>query len=259
MKYRSRSHTLTLEALVAENLDDDVLAGTPFMELNDVWTRPSKSLIGIGESTYRYTKKDNVPLSSQRIHVGRSSDAVTVWPGDFLEIDVPPEFPDAEYAVEPRIDCHLNSKCKYEQVWPLPQIVKSVENKLRIPNLSHEPKILHKYEQFCNVRSVSTVSNSIPPNTCHRNKSILEDKYPHIKISNDPNNITPSVYKDKFECINKEFSHVFSSKIPGYNGASGHVKAVVNMGPAACPHKEREGCHYIIRTNLINLGTYLYF
>ena len=80
----------------------------------------------------------------------------------------------------PRIDCHLNSKCKYEQVWPLPQIVKSVKNKLRIPNLSHEPKILHKYEQFCNVRSVSTVSNSIPPNTCHRNKSILEDKYPHV-------------------------------------------------------------------------------
>jgi len=238
LKISYKSHTLTLEALVAENLDDDVLAGTPFMELNDVWTRPSKSLIGIGESTYRYTKKDNVPLSSQRIHVGRSSDAVTVWPGDFLEIDVPPEFPDAEYAVEPRIDCHLNSKCKYEQVWPLPQIVKSVENKLRIPNLSHEPKILHKYEQFCNVRSVSTVSNSIPPNTCHRNKSILEDKYPHIKISNDPNNITPSVYKDKFECINKEFSHVFSSKIPGYNGASGHVKAVVNMGPVMPPQRK---------------------
>ena len=241
INFTFKSHTLTLEALVAENLDDDVLAGTPFMELNDVWTRPSKSLIGIGEATYRYTKKDNVPLSSQRVHIGRSSSAVTVWPGDFLEIDVPSEFPDAEYAVEPRTDCHLNSKCKYDQLWPLPQLVKSIENKIRIPNMSNEPKLLHKHEQFCNVRTVTTCSSTSISNLCHRNNSkpvILEDRHPHSKISCDPHNITPVAYKGKFEHINKEFSHVFSSKIPGYNGSSGHVKAVVNMGPVMPPQRK---------------------
>ena len=241
VKFSFKAHSLLLEALVAENLDDDVLAGTPFMESNDVWTRPSRAVIGIGDSTYHYEKKGNVPLSSQRVHVGRSSNAVTVWPGDFFEIDIPHDFPDAEYVVEPRSDCHLNSKCRFNQIWPLPQIVKSVENKVRIPNLSNEPKHLHKHEQFCNVRGVITCSDLSSVNSGHTNNSksgVIHDKNPHLKISNDPHNITPREYKNKFENINQEFSHVFSSKIPGYNGTSGHVKAVVNMGPVMPPQRK---------------------
>jgi hypothetical protein len=41
------SHTLHLDALVVNNLDVDVLAGTPFMVTNDISIRPSKQQITI--------------------------------------------------------------------------------------------------------------------------------------------------------------------------------------------------------------------
>jgi len=240
IKVSFKSHTLVLDALVAENLDDDVLAGTPFLETNDVWIRPSKSLIGIGENRYTYTKSGNVPLSSHRVHVVKSPAAVTVWPGDYLEVAIPEEYADTEYAVEPRTDSHLNSKCQFQQVWPLPQILQSVENKIRIPNLSNEPKVIRKHEQFCCIRNVTTNFNSSPSYNVNKAHSITmpTERLAYTNISIDPHNITPDDIKFKFKCLNKEFSHVFTSKFSGYNGASGHVKAVVNMGPAMPPQRK---------------------
>jgi len=43
------------EGLVVENLDVDILAGTPFMETNDISIHPAKRQVTIGEdTTYAY-------------------------------------------------------------------------------------------------------------------------------------------------------------------------------------------------------------
>ena len=45
----------TFEGLVVENLDVDILAGTPFMEANDISFRPAKCQVTLGEgATYTY-------------------------------------------------------------------------------------------------------------------------------------------------------------------------------------------------------------
>ena len=48
-------HKYILEALVVENLDVDILAGVPFMEVNDVTVRPAKREITFkGDTVYQY-------------------------------------------------------------------------------------------------------------------------------------------------------------------------------------------------------------
>ena len=46
--------TLKLEALVVDDLDVDILAGIPFMTVNDISVRPAKQQIMINESTLVY-------------------------------------------------------------------------------------------------------------------------------------------------------------------------------------------------------------
>ena len=41
------NHTFNFEGLIVENLDVEVLAGTPFMEMNDIAVRPAKRPITI--------------------------------------------------------------------------------------------------------------------------------------------------------------------------------------------------------------------
>ena len=99
---------LNLDALVVEDLDVDVLAGTPFLIANDISLRPAKSQIIIrGSDVVDYfSGLTTGPLSSVRrtqSHVLRSpSTASVIWPGEFLELTVPPELgQDCILAVEP--------------------------------------------------------------------------------------------------------------------------------------------------------------
>ena len=45
------THDFNFEGLVVENLDVEVLAGTPFMERNDVAIRPAKRQISLNDGT----------------------------------------------------------------------------------------------------------------------------------------------------------------------------------------------------------------
>ena len=111
-----KGHTLLLEALVAVDLDDDVLGGTPFMEYNDVWVRPKNKVLGIADDIYEYKTGKCPQLSNKRVftEVLRAPQSVTVWPGEYLEVDVPDHYAGEEVALEPRSDTPLNSKCLYD-------------------------------------------------------------------------------------------------------------------------------------------------
>ncbi|KAJ8388921.1 hypothetical protein AAFF_G00126770 [Aldrovandia affinis] len=105
--FQRDGHNLYFEGLVVEDLDSDILAGIPFMEKNDVSIRPAKHQICLGDDVYRYgtyhTSTDRHAV--QRAHVLRAPAKSTVWPGEYIELDLPPDLcdVDGELAVEPHM------------------------------------------------------------------------------------------------------------------------------------------------------------
>ena len=102
-------HTFIFEGLVVENLDVDVLAGTPFMESNDIAVRPAKRQVILGDGTiHNYGSQKPVSISPTAccaIVLRSSPTSTTVWPGEFLEVELPGDAPpDSVYALEPQTD-----------------------------------------------------------------------------------------------------------------------------------------------------------
>ena len=157
------------EGLVVENLDVDVLAGTPFMEKNDVAVRPAKQQVILGDGkcyTYGSCNVQPVNTTARRAMVLRAPpNSTVVWPGDFVEVALPSAAPpDSDYALEPRMDTPRVRRLATSDIWPPPGIVSSVAGKIRIPNLSCDPHCLTRSEHFCQVNLVySPVTPSVPP------------------------------------------------------------------------------------------------
>ena len=64
------------------------------------------------------------------------SPSSVVWPGHFLELDLPDRIPpDSILAIEPRRDCSKSTGDR-----PPLSIVEAVARKIRIPNETHQPK-----------------------------------------------------------------------------------------------------------------------
>ena len=159
--FNREGRDFTFEGLVVENLDVDVLAGTPFMETNDIAVRPAKRQVILGNGSiisYGSQHPATVNSAARRAIVLRSPPkSMTVWPGEFVEVDLPSDVPpDSEYALEPRTDSPSIRKLSASQLWPAPRIVSSVAGKIRIPNLSSEPHFLKRNEHFCQVRATFT-------------------------------------------------------------------------------------------------------
>ena len=86
--------SLSLEALVVDDLDVDVLAGTPFMIANDISVRPAKCQVRIQDSLVIYYQRRAPPnpvshaVRRAQCHIVRSSSPSTVlWPGEVIEVD----------------------------------------------------------------------------------------------------------------------------------------------------------------------------
>ena len=129
------SHELFFEGLVVENLDTEILAGIPFMEKNYVSIRPSRREVILGDNhvyTYGYSPQQSTAHTIRRAHIVRApSPSTTLWPGDFVEIDLPSDMlsSDNTFSVEPHIVTEQSMS------WPEPCLVSSVSGKLRISNL----------------------------------------------------------------------------------------------------------------------------
>jgi hypothetical protein len=82
-------------------------------------------------------------LASSALVLRTPPSSTTVWPGEFVEIELPGYAPaDTEYALEPRIDAPSVKRLTASQLWPCPNIVSSVAGRIRIPNLSSDPRSL---------------------------------------------------------------------------------------------------------------------
>lgn len=54
LSFTREDWTFTFEGLVVENLDVDVLAGTPFMETNDILVRAAKRQVILGDGSIHH-------------------------------------------------------------------------------------------------------------------------------------------------------------------------------------------------------------
>ena len=154
--------TLLLDALVISDLDVDILAGIPFMTVNDVSLRPAKHQIIIQDDcivTYGHVTSDKVQNRVRRTQafvLRAESQATVVWPGSYIEVEVPKELQsDTVLAIEPRFD-----NDKHKKAWVRPQIAESVGGKLRIVNDTSDPQAVGKHEHFCQARQTLAISDS---------------------------------------------------------------------------------------------------
>ena len=248
------------EGLVIDDLDGDVLGGVPFMAQNDISVRPAKHQIILGDNTsitYPHTDQER-PALRRAVVLRGGSKSTTVWPGDFLELNIPPTsgvVRDQSYIIEARYDSH--HKCDNGQ-WPPTGIVTSVGHSIRLTNDTPMPIVVKKNSYFCQVREVSCTpvtdnppndSNHVPPasppsvpsqasvpSTCVPHNVCTSA--PYLSVSIDPDDcLTPS-YRQLFLSTNEEFQSVFTTNDKVYNGKSGPVKSIVNMGPVLPPQRK---------------------
>ncbi len=240
--------SFVFEALVVKNLDVDILAGIPFMSMNDVTVRPAKHQVILGDGTiYDYGQSLRQPTQHtvRRAQVIRGPlHRTTVWPGEFIEVDVPQDFsPNDTFALEPRLD-NLSAPIEKEShIWPQPDIVSSICGKIRIPNLTKEPQSLPRLSHFCQVRPVSAIPESPMDSSTHLEKPARRHTPTrHTNHSDpvrlDPDDTFPPSMKAKFQSLLLEYDSVFDPNFKGYNGKSGPIKAVINMGPTQPPQRK---------------------
>lgn len=233
---------LAFEGLVVEHLDVEILAGTPFMESNDIAVRPARKEVLIRGTPYKYgsTGNQTAPKARRAIVLRAPPSNTTIWPGEFVELQLPSDTPpDSVYALEPRTDSPTSQSAKTTQLWPPPAIVSSVSGKIRIPNLSDKPRLLKRNEHFCQVSPVFS-----PPDTTQapfptlRQKPARSPSNHSTSVSLDPNTLLPTEIRQKFQESLVEFDSVFDTNYQGYNGASGPFEAKVTMGPVEPPQRK---------------------
>ena len=246
------------EGLVVEDLDVEVLAGTPFMETNDVAVRPAKKEVHLGNgSVYTYGSKSTpspLPTVRRAFVLRAPAPSKTVWPGEFVEVRLPDDAPmDSEYALEPRTDASSSHNLKASQMWPQPSVVSSVARAIRIPNLSTEPRTLKHHEHFCQAIPLfepKEVPPTGPPPTQLPSPPSNASYSPSVQVH--PDRILPRAVRANFQSLLREYDSVFDPQFPGYNGSAGPYQAKVNMGPVEPPQQKGRLPQYA-RDKLIEL------
>ena len=261
-------HYFTLEALVIENIDVNVLAGVPFMTANDIAFRPSRRQILLSDGTIleycaQPSRGAHVVRRAQACVLRAHPSATTIWPVDFLELLVPIDnFPEyITFHLDPRTDVHPIKQINSYDLWPPPCIIQSVGGKVCIPNLTPAPLVVQRNSHFCQVCPVSVIDDPSPLDdkpppppraqtppmsptralkssttadpTCHPVNPIF-----HHDIKLDPDNLMPPDVRNKFNQTHQDFSHVFNPRSSVYNGAVGPFEGTVNMGPTQPPQRK---------------------
>ena len=235
------------EGLVANNLDGDLLGGVPFMVHNDIAIRPAKHEITLSDNhTIQYPdSRSQTPAAVRAVILRGQSNSVTVWPGEYFDVNVPTAtgLPrDQSYILEPRGES--KSPVNAGPSWPPTGVYQSVGHSIKIPNDTSYPLIVKKNAHFCQVREVTCSK----PDTCDAfgekpapappipQRKQSPEEYKMVKV--DPDCLLSPAERQAFMDVNSEFRAVFSTKDKLYNGHSGPIEGVVNMGPVLPPQRK---------------------
>ena len=254
---------LALDALVVDDLDVDVLAGTPFLIANDITIRPAKCQIRIQDSEVIHYELNGDPTTgshavrrAQSYILRASSSATVVWPGEYVELDVPSDLgDDCVLAIQPRTDTQTSKHTKPACIWPEPQIVEAVGSKIRLTNTSQEPKSIGRHEHLSQILPTADVpSPTTAPSPPIPSGPVKPKSSPPFSsaVSIDSDKLLSDETRLQFQELLQTYDSVFDPDITGYNGAAGPIQATVNIGPVQPPQRKGRVPQYS-RNQLIEL------
>ena len=139
-------------------------------------------------------------------------------------------------ALEPR----TSSKVFADFKWPGVQILRVIDNEIRIPNTTSSPILIPKNEHLCQIRATHIVDDkkSIAPQSKPvRPPADMSPPFSKTVIV-DPNDHLGASWKARFSELNLKFDSVFEPVIGRYNDKSGRVRAHVTFGPALPPARK---------------------
>jgi len=224
---------LKFEGLVARSLDADVLAGIPFCIQNNISLHPATSSVQIQETPYPYDFTSRKPSVSriQTAIARSSSESKTIWPGDFV---------DASCDIDPSIDVEVAVEPSWSKMIPsVPIITHCLQGKIRLVNNSDQPIHVSKNQHIAHVvRTINPedmpiipITTDIPAKENSKHNSDL------VKINPDKMQECSS-WEKAYSDLPKDFEHVFSDTLPGYNGKSGNIEACVNISNCLPPQRK---------------------
>ena len=253
---------LGLDALVVDDLDVDVLAGTPFLIANDITVRPALCQVRIQDSDVIHYNPDSDSTGSHAVqraqsYVLRASSSTTVvWPGEYVELDVPSNLgDDCVLALQPRTDTPISKHTKPTCIWPEPQVIEAVGSKIRLTNSSNEPKAISRHKHLSEILPTADAPSPTPnPAATPPSLPVKPHSPPPFSssVSLDPDKLLPDATRLEFQQLLQKYDRVFNPVITGYNGAAGPIKATVNMGPVQPPQRKGRVPQYS-RNNLVQL------
>ena len=145
-----------LDALVVRQLEDDILAGIPFLAVNDIAVRPAKRQIVVhGSDVISYGSQPESTPSVRRAqaHVLQSPVKTGLMPGEFIQVSTPKDLPpDSSVAIEPHFDAPHSRSTDDGVMWPCPQELSTVDHNIRLLNDTRGPIRLSKHQHVCQVR-----------------------------------------------------------------------------------------------------------
>ena len=253
---------LGLDALVVDDLDVDVLAGTYFLIANDITVRPALCQVRIQDSDVIYYNPDSDSTGSHAVrraqsYVLRASSSTTaVWPGEYVELDVLSDLgDDCVLALQPRTDTPISKHTKPTCIWPEPQVIEAVGSKIRLNNSSNEPQAISRPEHLSEILPTADAPSPTPnPAATPPSLPVKPHSPPPFSsyVSLDTDKLIPDATRLEFQQLLQKYDRVFNPVITGYNGAAGPINATVNMGPVQPPKRKGRVPQYS-RNNLVQL------
>ena len=242
--FKFKNHELRFNGLVAAGLKDDVLAGAPFLSANDVFPRPARNEIHIGDKEvvkYDSSAKTTASMQNRIItNILRISAQTVLYPGDSVDVIVPDDLQNSDFvAIEPRTSSPSMMNEKPSHIWLKPEIQQLYDGKVNLRNNSTYPVSLIKHEQVCNIRAVTTPEMIPEPENLQATATnIISEStdYKNIQVNTE---VLPDSITDGFHNLHHKYKSVFDTRSIGcYNGASGPFEVVINMGPALPPSRK---------------------
>ena len=168
----------------------------------------------------------------------RASHSITIFPNDYLSLSTGNSFGNEFVALDPRESSNVVSMTN----WPKVQIIKIIDNEIRLTNDTDYPIHVPKNEQLCNIRSAHIIDTelcvsepAVPVVPVIR--SSLTTRFSDA-VQVDPNKQLSEKWSRAFRELHHNFDSVFEPSIGRYNGYSGKLKARILFGSTAPPAKK---------------------
>ena len=258
----NKEETFLYDALVCADIGDIMICGNPLMA-QGIIPNPVDKCIEVrsqfGPHRFLPWRSDQDRAkkvsSTSNTFLLRSPESVTIFPGEYFEMDAPTEMldkGDCDILITPRIT--PSSKVTYvyndaheceQRLFPPPSLTSIIRGKIRVENPSLLPVTIPRNEHIADVKLLAVTAPSLPVHQVDPSVSQVQyqDKTsllfpkpkPTIpqcqvdKVVVDPDNILSEHQLMIIKLILEEYKEVFSSKTGRYNGVLGNLNARVTL------------------------------